>query len=200
MKSRPEKTSVFVVEPSRIISEGLVSLIDPNQNIYRFEFANNLSDFLRYPRIKSDDVVIINPALIKNQEKLFQNRKDELPGVKWVGLVYSLFDSSLLSMFDENIFIDDAIESIQHKVKKPSETNRKETKCVRETLSAREIELLKLLVAGNSNKEIANIMNISINTVITHRKNIAHKTEIRSVSGLAIYAVVNNIVDIESFS
>ena len=191
---------IFIVEPSKIITEGLISIIDPSQDIYRFEFAQNLSDFLRYPKIKGNDVVIINPALIKNQEKLFQNRKEEFVGVKWVGLIYSLFDSSLLSMFDENILIDDTTESIQNKLRKLSDANSKETKCVRETLSVREIELLKLLVSGNSNKEIANQLNISINTVITHRKNISQKTGIKSVSGLAIYAVVNNIIDIESFS
>jgi len=200
MRSRSEKILIFIVEPSRIITEGLISIIDPSQNIYNFEFAQNLSDFLRYPKIKDHDVVIINPALIMNQEKLFQHRKDELIGVSWVGLIYSLFDSSLLSLFDENIYIDDTPESIQNKIRKLSDTNKKETKCVRETLSVREIDLLKLLVSGNSNKEIANLLNISINTVITHRKNISQKTGIKSASGLAIYAVVNNLIDIESFS
>ena len=41
-------------------------------------------------------------------------------------------------------------------------------------------------------------MNISINTVITHRKNIATKLSIHSVAGITIYAIVNNLVDINS--
>ncbi len=60
-------------------------------------------------------------------------------------------------------------------------------------LSAREKEVLRLLVAGKINKEIADELCISINTVITHRKNITAKTGIKSVSGLSIYALMNGI-------
>lgn len=60
-------------------------------------------------------------------------------------------------------------------------------------LSAREKEVLRLLVAGKINKEIADELCISINTVITHRKNITAKTGIKSVSGLSIYALMNGL-------
>lgn len=60
-------------------------------------------------------------------------------------------------------------------------------------LSVREKEVLRLLVAGKINKEIADELCISINTVITHRKNITSKTGIKSVSGLSIYALMNGI-------
>ncbi len=60
-------------------------------------------------------------------------------------------------------------------------------------LSAREKEVLRLLVEGKINKEIADSLCISINTVITHRKNITAKTGIKSVSGLSIYALMNGI-------
>ena len=68
-----------------------------------------------------------------------------------------------------------------------------------ETLSEREIDVLKLLVEGNANKEIADKLNISTHTVISHRKNISQKTGIKSVSGLTIYAVVKNIIAIDSY-
>ena len=47
-----------------------------------------------------------------------------------------------------------------------------------------------------SNKQIAARLFISLNTVLTHRKNIARKLNIHSVAGLTIYAIVNRIVDI----
>ena len=47
-----------------------------------------------------------------------------------------------------------------------------------------------------SNKEIAAKIFISLNTVLTHRKNIARKLNIHSVAGLTIYAIVTKIVDI----
>lgn len=61
-------------------------------------------------------------------------------------------------------------------------------------LSAREIEVLRLVVSGHINKEIADNLNISINTVLTHRKNITAKLGIKSVSGLSIYAMMNGLV------
>ena len=67
-----------------------------------------------------------------------------------------------------------------------------------ETLSDREKEVIISLVQGMSNKEIADHLCISINTVITHRRNIARKLQIHSPAGLTIYAIINGLVDISS--
>lgn len=62
-------------------------------------------------------------------------------------------------------------------------------------LTAREIEVLALVVKGFINKEIADRLNISLTTVISHRKNITEKIGIKSVSGLTIYAVMHGYVE-----
>ncbi len=67
-----------------------------------------------------------------------------------------------------------------------------------EALSDREKDVIVSLVQGMSNKEIANHLCISVNTVITHRRNIARKLQIHSPAGLTIYAIVNNLVDIST--
>lgn len=61
-------------------------------------------------------------------------------------------------------------------------------------LSPREIEVLQLLVRGCINKEIAERLNISFNTVLTHRKNITSKLGIKTVSGLSFYAMMNGYI------
>jgi len=68
----------------------------------------------------------------------------------------------------------------------------------REELSAREKEILVSVAQGLLNKEIADKHNISINTVITHRKNITRKTGIKTVAGLTAYAILNDLIDINS--
>ena len=65
-------------------------------------------------------------------------------------------------------------------------------------LSLREIEVLRLVVQGYINKEIAEKLNISLTTVITHRKNITEKLGIKSVSGLTIYAVMQGLVEADA--
>ena len=66
-----------------------------------------------------------------------------------------------------------------------------------EELSEREKEVVQLVVRGLSNKEIAEKMFISANTVMTHRRNIARKTQIHSPAGLTIYAIVNGLVNLD---
>lgn len=66
-----------------------------------------------------------------------------------------------------------------------------------EKLTQRETEVLRLLASGNINKEIADQLNISINTVITHRKHIMQKLHSQSLSKLAIYAVQHRIIDVD---
>ena len=67
-----------------------------------------------------------------------------------------------------------------------------------DALSDRERDVIVALVQGMQNKEIADHLCISVNTVITHRRNIARKLQIHSPAGLTIYAIVNNLVDISS--
>ena len=67
-----------------------------------------------------------------------------------------------------------------------------------DALSDREKDVIISLVQGMSNKEIADHLFISVNTVITHRRNIARKLQIHSPAGLTIYAIVNGLVDISS--
>lgn len=72
--------------------------------------------------------------------------------------------------------------------------NAKDQEPQHSNLSAREIEVLRLIASGKINKEIADELYISINTVITHRKNISSKLGIKSTSGLSLYAMMNGII------
>ena len=67
-----------------------------------------------------------------------------------------------------------------------------------DSLSEREKEVIIGVVQGMQNKEIADRLYISVNTVITHRRNIARKLQIHSPAGLTIYAIVNGLVDISA--
>jgi len=67
---------------------------------------------------------------------------------------------------------------------------------VTEELSERERDVLIQIVRGLSNKEIADVLCISMHTVISHRKNITRKLNIHSTAGLTIYAIVNKLVDL----
>ena len=80
----------------------------------------------------------------------------------------------------------------------PSKHTRRRQEPETEELSERERDVLIQVVHGLSNKEIANVLCISMHTVISHRKNITRKLNIHSTAGLTIYAIVNKLVDINT--
>ena len=86
---------------------------------------------------------------------------------------------------------DDVSRNISSMVFKGGQDNN-------EALSDREREVIIGVVQGLQNKEIADRLFMSVNTVITHRRNIARKLQIHSPAGLTIYAIVNGLVDISS--
>lgn len=106
------------------------------------------------------------------------------------------------SQVEEDIFIP-AIRNLEHRTKQ-SGINANISRMINsqsattEVLSDREKDVVVSLVQGMSNKEIAEHLFISTNTVITHRRNIARKLQIHSPAGLTIYAIVNNLIDISA--
>ena len=83
------------------------------------------------------------------------------------------------------------IEQLQNLIERTCQKFSNESQ---EELSPREIEVLQLIAQGFLNKEIADRLNISINTVLSHKKNITAKLGIKSVSGLSFYAMMNGYV------
>ncbi len=78
------------------------------------------------------------------------------------------------------------------------DSNKRDSSSEGGELSAREKEILVCVAKGMLNKEIADKLNLSIYTVITHRKNITRKIGIKTVAGLTVYALLNNLIDISS--
>ena len=146
------------------------------------------------------NVVILNPSFIKNSNKFIQ-KKALFSSVFWIGILYSVFDRKILNLLNSTIQITDSPEDISEIMQKP-ETSP----CLQKNipgpkqLTEREIEVLKQIALGLSNKEIGDKLNISIHTVVSHRKNIIRKTEIKSQAGLTIYAISNKIINIENYT
>lgn len=100
---------------------------------------------------------------------------------------------SLHCSIEDNLMLP-ALRKEENRRRKSNQTIEMDTSEV--ALSNREIEVIKYVAQGKSNKEIADAMCLSTHTVISHRKNIAKKLNIHSTAGLTIYAVVNGIVEV----
>lgn len=192
------KVHIAVIEPSDIIYEGLANLLLKTKKHYYLYRLNELEDFKTFREVNFN-IAVINPSVLQNKTNEFQKLKKNNINISFIGLVYSFFDPQFLNIFDDTFSINDPIDIIDLKF------NTLFNKCScsdnhQEQLSEREIEILIQLVKGFSHKEIADILNISIHTVTSHRKNIIEKTGIKSLSGLTIYAISKKIIPLDSIT
>ena len=104
-------------------------------------------------------------------------------------------------LVEDNIFAP-AIRKLKRRnemmsVQKSQQAQVDTDKPQEETLSEREKEIVMCVARGMQNKDIADKLFLSINTVTTHRRNIARKLQIHSSAGITIYAIVNKLVTLE---
>jgi len=193
------KINIVIIEPSNIIYEGLSILLLKSEKHFYLYRINDFDEFNSMTLKESINIVILNPTVIQNRSKDFSKLKKHHSDISWFGLIYSYFDNELLNKFNDTISISDPIEIITQKLNKSfNHCNCNDNS--QEQLSEREIDVLIQLVKGLSNKEIADKLNISIHTVISHRKNIIEKTGIKSLSGLTIYAISKKIMPLDTTS
>lgn len=190
---------IAIIEPSSIIFEGLASILLKSAYHFHIIRAENIAEYEQSGIKQSIDIVLINPSQIQHNIRNFKQIKRADSRVIWAALVYSYYDKEVIELFDKVLQINDSPEnivtSIYHQFTSSSEI--KDTQH-NEHLTERETDVLIKLVHGLSNKEIADKLNISIHTVVSHRKNIIQKTGIKSQAGLAIYAISHKIVSIDT--
>lgn len=119
--------------------------------------------------------------LLPRKSRVVMLLEDNTPDA-WKGLV-----------LDTRQPLEDMIETLDRCVGEIAHNNQKAEE--KEELTQREIDVLRGVARGLLNKEIADELHISINTVLSHRKNIVAKLGIKTVSGLSLYAVMNGIIE-----
>ena len=185
---------VIICEASEIIAIGLAEIIDGIAQfdvVARLDSPEHLSE-----KITATDanLLVIDPMLLgfHSKEYLSQLGKEH-PNIIVVALVSSYLDHTMLTPFNGVIEINDTKSKVISKMNEFAQSEATKNDDVE--LSKRETDVLVAVAKGMMNKEIADQMNISIHTVISHRKNITRKTGIKSVSGLTVYALLNNLID-----
>jgi len=193
------KKILAVAETSYIIRKGLVYVLSQFPLVSKVVELREHEDLSYQLGILKPDAVIINPMLLGHGPK--QDIKQQLKLKKEtavIALVYNLIDEQFYRSYDGVIRINDSESNIEGILSKCLEENPNTPD--QEELSDREKDILVSIVKGMSNKEIAEHHNISIHTVITHRRNIGRKLGIHSVSGLTVYAIINKFVDIKEIA
>lgn len=192
-----QQLHIAVMVQSPIIYEGLYTLLSQSELDCAITKVDSLDDLEEVLDSRKMDILIANPLLLVNREKEVKRIRKHFPHFCIAGIHVSIVDNQSLALLDTSFTLFDDVELILSKLQKACNNNRPNVTVNDDNLTEREVDVLRKLVHGCSNKEIADSLNISIHTVVTHRKNIASKTGIRSQAGLTIYAISKKIVEID---
>lgn len=187
---------IVVISDSYLLAAGIESLALEIKGLLVDEiFTGQEKKLCEKVFDRKPDFIIVDPVCLGERLVSFINEINHEPDVVVIGLVSSETAPNVSSRFSNLLDRDsskkDLVYSLQTIVGKLDGEADNE-----KVLSKREIEILKELVIGLTNQEIADKLFLSVHTVTTHRKKITKKLGIKTVPGLTVYALINNFVDI----
>ena len=188
---------IVIAEPSPIVAAGLLKFFEELNQIHVVSVVDNLDDLNDKMIIHNPDMLIVNPLMMGyTNNNLIKQITQAYPETICIALVTTFIDKNVLRYFREVIELSDNKQKVANKIFNLI-NNNDDSSSQNESvdLSNRETDVLICVAKGMTNKDISDMLNISVHTVITHRKNIVKKTGIKSVSGLTVYALLNNLVE-----
>lgn len=189
---------IGILTDSKLIYEGLRSILQ--QTIGKDTIYINLksADSSDLPQLAGINMLIADPMNIQAQ-RLMAEIQSDTPGypIVTIALATTLLSPEYAALYDATISMYDSAETIGQTILRLSAENEDGDSDAKNDLTPREKEIVVGIVKGLSNKEIAAEINVSVNTVMTHRRNIASKLQIHSPAGLTIYAIVSKLVSID---
>ena len=190
-------TKIAIAEPSIMLRTGLEQLLCELPDAEVVFSTDNLNSL--YARINAlhPDILIVNPLLFDYVKRAtIRAEFDNLPNLRIIGLITSYIESQHQRQFSGIIELNDDFQRVKSTLNQVTNTLQSEgDEPDTAPLSDREKDVLVCLSKGLKNNEIADQLNISVHTVITHRKNIVRKTGIKSVAALTVYAILNNLIE-----
>lgn len=205
---------ILIANNNQIAGEGLKTILQSKLGNRVLGIVNSMDDLLKQSKRYFPDIIVIDYSndsfgvdAIKEIKKIYKDTKvlaitDVLPKETIYTALKSGVDSYLLSDCDKPEImeaIDDTKENKQFYCGAVidilgDKDDEDALGCAGVSLSEREIEIIKLISDGSTNKEIADQLFLSTHTVNTHRKNIMNKLGIKNTAGIVIYAVKENII------
>ena len=216
------KIRVHIADDHKILIEGIIAVINTDESIEVEGYSLTGKQVIEWIKSNSADILIlyINMPEYDGIEvlKFFKQKKitqkviilSSYDDVKLVQEMINLGANGFLSKNSAGLHIIEAINAVYHGDQYFSDTiknnllklytgenvtsGKRPESTILNSLTPRELEVLKLITDEYSSPEIAGILNISQSTVDTYRKSLLKKTNVKNSIGLAMYAVKNNII------
>lgn len=189
---------ILLFEPSEVVAAGLRKILSGTEFRIVDSTTEQIGDLAEAVRRHAPDMVVVNPMLLSDaaRRSTLRTMFPQMEGVAVAAFVHTLYDDEQMRGFDTVVSIFDSSQQVVRKLRKALDANGAQHVPQNDgyELSEREREILVAVARGLTNKEIADRHNISIHTVISHRKNISRKTGIKTIAGLTVYALLNNMI------
>ena len=195
-----KRAKILVIEPSEMLLQGLQAMLRQSNTLDMVGHCSCIAQALPLLTRYKADIVLVNPTCFNQQDIIgIRSYFQEFPSLLLAALRYAYFPQNIINQFDCCIDIDDSINNIEFKINQACQNRNtiQSGDAANSELTKKEKEVLALIVKGKMNKEIAEELHLSIHTIISHRKNNSKKTDIKSISGLTIYALLHNIIQKE---
>lgn len=189
---------ILVAEPSYLVRKGLSTILNELKTITKIEEITGAEELKGALESVLPNMILINTT-ISCLPEIDQILKKHKPEINIISIYNTPLpddgNESTLSVFDSKPVL---LTKLRNQVKKIQHTVIQQESS--EELSEREKDVLQKIALGKINKEIASELFISTHTVISHRKNITRKLGIKTVSGLTIYAILNQLIKLDDIS
>ncbi|HOI33141.1 MAG: response regulator transcription factor [Bacteroidales bacterium] len=214
-----EKIKVIIADDHLMVAEGIKSLIEMDDSIEVLQIAGDGKELLHILEFRDPDIVLmdIDMPVMNGLEAMLHIHK-KYPDLKVIiismheekGLVKKMTDAGAKGFLFKNSDKDELTWAIK-KVHQGGNyfTSRLTLNLINQNksniqsdsldlkkalMTEREIEILKLIAEGLSNKEIGDKLFISHRTVDTHRTNLMKKLEVNNIAGLIRYAIKQGFI------
>jgi DNA-binding NarL/FixJ family response regulator len=219
VSGRGRRIRVLVADDHAILRQGLRAILEAEADFDVVGEAADGREAVRKARLLAPDVVVMDVSMPRmNGLEATGRIVEECPTIRVVALtmhsieeyVYSLLKAGAKGYVLKESVSSDLVEAIRVVVRggtylHPSISSRGGhgflerqgsggRKGVLDILTAREREILQLIAEGNTNKEIAALLVLSVKTIDNHRTRIMDKLEIHNVAGLTRYAISHGII------
>ncbi len=195
-----DRVRFIVAESSYLIRKGIVSIINRIEHATVVKETDTLNEINSLIGKYDPNYLALNLELFTTLKSVRNSRINIDLSTNGIA-ISNIYPSnpSIINNFNEIIYLRDSKEEIFEKITKlvRLKSTSKIIPGYIQNLSEREKTILKHVAKGLTNKEIADELFLSSHTVIAHRKNITAKLGIKTISGLTVYAILNNIISMD---
>lgn len=214
------KTRVFIADNNFIVKEGFKSIINGTDDLEFVGEASNSSDLEETLKDTHPDLLIIDYGSTEFRVDDIEKSMKLLPDLHILAITTYMSQGNMLKAIDagitgyilkdcdrdevvdaihstskgENFFCGKIISSLMNEDKNKVDISLVASCCEPMNISKREVDIIKLIAEGYSNKQIGDKLFLSTHTIATHRKNIMAKLGVNNTAGVVVYAIKENII------